>query len=136
MYCEPDERLTALMIPITDLPASCVYLFKDQTHEGRAIVAARTHVKELHDFSDADLIAFTRDVARVSGVLERQFGAHKINYAVFGDLAPHLHFHLVPKKPDAPEWGQPFILKRPDARLLDEKGYTVIVEKIRAALKT
>ena len=34
-YCEKDERLLALMTPLTELQWSDVYLFNDQKHKGR-----------------------------------------------------------------------------------------------------
>lgn len=40
-YCEKDERLLALMTPLTELQWSDVYLFNDQKHKGRCVVALK-----------------------------------------------------------------------------------------------
>jgi len=43
-YCDEDEKLDAFGIRIRELPASKVYLFREQSHFGRVIVASKRHV--------------------------------------------------------------------------------------------
>ena len=47
-------------------------------------------------------------VSKVSLVLSKLFKSDKINYAIYGDLVPHFHIHLVPKKKNELQWGKPF----------------------------
>ena len=44
-YCEKDERLLALMTPLTELQWSDVYLFNDQKHKGRCVVAVAARAR-------------------------------------------------------------------------------------------
>ena len=55
----------AFGIKIGELPASKVYLFKEQSHKGRCIVASKFHVSELVNLSEADRNAFMADVCSV-----------------------------------------------------------------------
>lgn len=46
-YCVEGELVDAFGIKICELPTSKVYLFKEQSHPGRVIVAHKKHVSEL-----------------------------------------------------------------------------------------
>ena len=37
------------------------------------------------------------EVSDVAGALARAFDARKVNYALFGNVLPHVHWHLVPR---------------------------------------
>jgi len=62
------------------------------------------------------------DTARAAAAVQRAFDPDKINYAVYGDLVPHLHYHIVPKYRDGACWGKPFELNPPDKTLLGDEG--------------
>ncbi len=66
LYCRRDQRLQDLMIEITPMTVSTLYLFKEQTHRGRCVVAYRAHVNELFELPDAELASFMADVARAA----------------------------------------------------------------------
>ena len=57
-YCAEGAPLDAFGIKICELPASKLYLFKEQSHRGRVIVASKFHVSEMVDLSDEDRRAF------------------------------------------------------------------------------
>ena len=52
-YCRKDQRLHDLMIEIAPLAASTLFLFREQTHPGRCVVAYRGHVNELFELPAA-----------------------------------------------------------------------------------
>ncbi len=97
LYCRQDQRLHDLMIEIAPLSASTLYLFKEQSHPGRCVVAYNGHVNELFELPDAELIRYTQDVARAARAIKAAVNAKKINYGAYSDKLPHLHMHLVPK---------------------------------------
>ena len=37
------------------------------------------------------------EVSDVARALARTFDARKVNYALFGNLLPHVHWHLIPR---------------------------------------
>ena len=132
-YCAEGALLDAFGIKICDLPASKLYLFKEQSHKGRVIVASKFHVSEMIDLSDADRHAFLDDVCRVARALHAAFQPKKVNYGAYGDTGCHLHMHLVPKYRDGFEWGGVFAMN-PGKVFLTDAEYTDMIEKIKAAL--
>ena len=133
-YCARDERLTAILIEICKLEVSTLYLFREQTYRGRCVVALDAHETELFHLAPDTLQRFTRDVARAAASLQRAFGPDKINYGIYGDLTPHLHYHVVPKYRGGPSWGEPFALHPPAQQYLSEDGYREVIGAITAHL--
>lgn len=127
MYCNENKKLTDIMIYVCDLKASKVYLFKDQTYFGRVVVAAKEHYKEIYEFSDDERNAFFEDVSKVAKALTEITQADKINYGVFGDNVPHFHVHLVPKKPDAPDFGGMFKMSCSPSVTLTDREYEELI---------
>ena len=132
-YCMEGELVAEFGIKICELPASKVYLFKEQSHPGRLIVASKHHVSEMVDLSEADRIAFLQDVNHMAEVIHKTFSPAKVNYGAYGDKGCHLHFHLVPKYTGAFEWGDTFAMN-PDKNYLSEEEYEEMISKIKANL--
>ena len=128
-YCEKDQRLFDLMIPLTELRWSNVYLFRDQKHRGRVVVALKEHHDEMWQLSQEQRAGFFDEVASVAKAVSEAMGADKINYAIYGDLVSHFHVHLVPKKRDELQWGGPFTDTLPKVFLRDEE-----YEEVSAAI--
>jgi len=82
---------------VTEFEHTFVRLPKNQYLRGWTIVALKRHANELFELTDSELLGFWRDVARVAGSIERLYRPAKINYAVFGNLCPHIHCHVVPQ---------------------------------------
>ena len=135
-YCAEGELVDKFGIKIRELAASKVYLFREQSHLGRVIVASKRHVSEIVDLSPRDRQAFLEDVATVAKALHKVFNPKKVNYGAYGDTGCHLHFHLVPKyENDAFEWGGTFAMN-PQRKFLTDAEYAELVAKISAALVT
>ena len=132
-YCAEGAPLDAFGIKICELPASKLYLFKEQSHRGRVIVASKFHVSEMVDLSDEDRRAFLDDVARVARALHTAFAPKKVNYGAYGDTGCHLHFHLVPKYEGGFEYGGVFEMN-PKRTFLEPAEYDELISKIKAAL--
>ena len=132
-YCAEGALLDAFGIKICDLPASKLYLFKEQSHKGRVIVASKFHVSEMVDLSDADRHAFLDDVCRVARALHAAFQPKKVNYGAYGDTGCHLHFHLVPKYEGEFEYGGTFEMN-PKRKTLAPEEYDALIAAIKAAL--
>ena len=133
-YCREGELVDKFGIKILDLKASKVYLFKEQSHLGRVIVASKYHVSELIDLPRRERQEFMDDVAKVASALRKLFKPKKINYGAYGDTGCHLHFHLVPKyADDAFEWGGVFAMN-PQRKYLSDAEYAELVAKIKAEL--
>ena len=70
------------------------------------------HVAEFSDLSVPDRNLCMEAVTQVEKVLRAQLRPDKINLAAFGNVVPHLHWHVVARFADdshfpAPVWAQP-----------------------------
>lgn len=133
MYCQRNDLQKSLMIEICDLSASTLFLFKEQSHPGRCVVAYKDHVKELFELSEIDRNAFMADVCKVAEAIQKAFAPAKINYGAYSDKLPHLHFHIVPKYEGEFEFGGIFEMN-PQKVYLSEEEYAHTIEKIKAEL--
>jgi ATP adenylyltransferase len=134
LYCRRDHRLQDLMIEVAPLRVSTVYLFREQTHRGRCVVAYQEHVNELFELGNYDLGEFMRDVAQTAKAIKAAFAPNKINYGAYSDKLPHLHMHLVPKYEGGVAWGAPFEMMPANKKLLSEAENLSLVTTIKAHL--
>lgn len=132
-YCMEGDLVAQFGIKICELPTSKLYLFKEQSHPGRVIVAHKKHIGDMTLLSDEERNAYFADIARVSRALQAAFHPDKINYGAYGDTGCHLHFHLVSKYKDEYEWGGVFAMN-PGLKTCDEARYQELIEKIREHL--
>ena len=132
-YCMVGALVTKFGIKICELETSKVYLFKEQSHKGRVIVAHKKHVGDMTELTPEERNAYFADIARVSKALQEVFQPQKINYGAYGDTGHHLHFHLVPKYRDEYEWGNVFAMN-PERKYCSQEEYDILVNEIRAAI--
>lgn len=133
-YCtRKQELLDGFGIYVCDLASSVLVLFKEQSHPGRCIVAYKEHASEMVDLTDEERSAFFADVNRVAKAIHAAFHPDKINYGAYGDTGRHMHFHLVPKYKDGPEWGGVFQMD-PKQTYLSQEEYAEMIAKIKANL--
>ena len=132
-YCAEGALVDAFGIKICELPASKLYLFKEQSHQGRVIVASKYHVSEMIELSDADRHAFMDEGNHVAKALHKSFAPKKVNYGAYGDTGHHLHFHLVPKYEGEFEFGGVFEMN-PKRVTLEPAEYDALIAAIKAAL--
>ena len=128
--CQDDDRRKALMIEIMKLKSSTLYLFRDQKNRGRCVLKFNDHKTDLSQLTDEEYALFSKELRAVSKALMALFKPDKINYAIYGDLVPHLHVHIVPKRKDGPQWGSPFSYSVPK-KILSEEEYRGLISSIK-----
>ncbi|MDU4934435.1 MAG: HIT family protein [Peptostreptococcaceae bacterium] len=133
-YCMEGELVDKFGIKICELETSKVYLFKEQSHKGRVIVAHKKHIGDMTVLSADERAAYFEDIAKVSNALQAAFKPNKVNYGAYGDTGCHLHFHLVPKYSDEFEWGTTFAMN-PERITLTEEEYQELINQIKENLK-
>lgn len=137
MYSNPDECLYCtdkydnLMIKFADLSVSRAFLFKEQTYRGRCLVAYNGHVNDLNELNEEQRNAFMADVVKVTSAMQKAFNPEKINYGAYSDKLCHLHFHLVPKYVDGPDYGGIFAMNPGKTYLTDEE-YQKLIDEVKA----
>ena len=133
LYCNKNQLQKDLMIEICDLKVSTLFLFKEQTYRGRCIVAHNDHNRELYELDAQELADYMADVNKVAKAIKAAFAPAKVNYGAYSDKLPHLHFHLVPKYVDGPDYGSTFVMN-PQQVYLSEAEYTEMIELIKSEL--
>lgn len=132
-YCVEGDLVAKFGIKICELNASKVYLFKEQSHLGRCIVASKKHVGDMTELTAEERAAYFEDVAKVANAIKAAFHPDKVNFGAYGDTGHHLHFHLCPKYKDEYEWGGVFLMD-PNKTHLSEEEYAQVIEKIKSNL--
>ncbi|MCD8220591.1 MAG: HIT family protein [Clostridiales bacterium] len=132
-YCMQGELVSQFAYPVCQMDSGFLYVFKEQSHPGRAILAHNKHVSEMIDLTDEERDQFYADVAKAARAIHKVFKPDKVNYGAYGDTGCHLHMHLVPKYKDEYEWGGTFEMN-PGRVTLTDAEYEEIAEKLRQAL--
>ena len=70
LYCHNKAVLDSLMIKIADLEVSTLYLFKEQTHPGRCVVAYKDHIGQQFEIPEADWVRFMLDTRRAAVAID------------------------------------------------------------------
>jgi diadenosine tetraphosphate (Ap4A) HIT family hydrolase len=88
-----------------------VVLVDDDNYPGFCRVIWQDHVKEVTDLPELDRMLLMDVLWQVEQVLREVMQPEKINLASFGNVVPHLHWHVIPRYTDdvhfpQPVWGQ------------------------------
>jgi len=82
---------------ISELREGVLYLHTDQFFPGWSVLVLRRHATELYDLERAERARVMDEVSDVARALKLAFDARKVNYALFGNVVPHMHWHLIPR---------------------------------------
>ncbi|MDP5008970.1 MAG: HIT family protein [Glaciimonas sp.] len=87
-----------------------VVLIDDAQYPGFCRVIWNAHVKEMTDLCINDRSIFMQAVCKVESAIRTVMQPEKINLACFGNMTPHLHWHVIPRFLDDvhfpnPVWG-------------------------------
>lgn len=90
-----------------ELPHSYLVLNFDQTYPGRVILVPKKESPDLESLHPSDLTLLMAEVVYVGGQLKKEFAAARMNYASLGNVVEQLHWHIIPRYADDPNWGSP-----------------------------
>lgn len=82
---------------IAELGESVLYLHVDQFFPGWSVLVLRRHALELFELEPGERARLMDEVSDVARALALAFDARKVNYALFGNLLPHVHWHVIPR---------------------------------------
>ncbi|MDD2883986.1 MAG: HIT family protein [Dechloromonas sp.] len=88
-------------------PACRIVLVNEADYPGFCRVIWTAHVREMSDLSTAQQQALMAVVFAVEAVLRQLYDPLKINLASFGNMVPHLHWHIIPRWADDPHFPEP-----------------------------
>lgn len=92
-------------------PECRVVRVADADYPGFCRVIANSHVREMTDFSEAIRQAIMRVVFATETAVRQLYSPDKVNLASFGNVVPHVHWHVIPRWRDdhhypEPVWGR------------------------------
>jgi len=108
----------------------------DPDYPGFCRIVWQAHVREMSDLAPAERQQLMAAVFAVESVIRELFAPDKINLASFGNMVPHLHWHVIPRWRDdrhfpEPVWGQ---VQRQATALRPQVADAVLGTALAAAL--
>ena len=106
--CELCERAGGVVLWRSDFCR--VIRVDDPYYPGFCRVIWNDHVREMTDLDAAHQATLMRVVFAVESMVRQFFTPDKINLASFGNMVPHVHWHIIPRWRDdrhfpEPVWG-------------------------------
>ena len=93
----------------------------DPMYPGFTRVVWKTHAAEMTDLNEVEQLTLMQTVFKVERLQRTLLKPDKINLAAFGNMVPHLHWHIIPRWRDDAHFPQPVWAGLPDT---DETGKT------------
>ena len=122
---------------IARLASGWAVLGSPQVLPGYCLLLPDPVVPTLNALAGAARAAFLADMAALGDAVLAVTGAVRINYAVFGNLDPALHAHVIPRYHDEPEalrTAQPWAYDWSAAPAFDPEQHRDLGNRIHAAL--
>src|SRR3954462_12933260 len=135
--CDTLARVRAAAEPahIADLAVSTLILSEDQGCPGWCVLVLTDHHEHLESLPPPLRARFLEDLSAAAGAIRAAFpDVQRLNYACLGNLVPHLHWHLIPRRPGDPPgavWSWPGPAQRGNAALPTRSA---LIHAIRSAL--
>ena len=87
---------------------SCVVVFLGRPHHlGHTQVVLREHHEDLTVLPKEMVHAFMDNMITAARALRKVLKPDKLNYELFGNWVPHLHWHILPRFMTDPDFGNP-----------------------------
>jgi len=84
-----------------------VVLVEDAAYPGFCRVIWNAHMREMTDLVPAERSELMMTVCKVESIIREVMQPDKINLASLGNVVPHLHWHVIPRYVDDPQFPAP-----------------------------
>ncbi len=88
---------------IREFPHSYFVLGQHQFYNGYCLLLAKTHVREMHTLSADVQQGLAQELMLAGKAVATTFTPWKMNYASYGNVVEHLHWHIIPRYADDPK---------------------------------
>lgn len=107
-----------------------------QFHKGYTLILLKEHVRELHELALEVQAALFQELMTAGRAVVETFKPWKMNYSCYGNVDPHIHWHLFPRYDSEPDHlNHPWLhADRFKEHLIDAQTAGDLGEKIRANL--
>ncbi len=133
--CAPRPDSNAEWDLVARLAISSLYLAKNQTYRGQCVlIFDPRHAARPDELSREEWAALSADLHRANQAVMRAVKPAHVNLASLGNVAPHLHWHVIPRQLADPRWGAPvWTSDMPDTRL-PESERAALLAALRESL--
>ena len=108
-------------------------LVDDANYPGFCRVVWTDHVREMTDLSETERHTLMATVWQVEQAIRDIMQPHKINLASFGNMVPHLHWHIIPRYTDDAHFPNP-VWANANEVLPDVSARQTLLPALRAEL--
>jgi len=122
---------------IARLPSGWAMFGERQFVNGYTLLLPDPVVSDINSLNGRERAQFLLDMTLLGDALLAVTGALRINYAIFGNLEPALHAHIVPRyanEPPALRTQQPWAYDWDAAPLFDPRTHAELAAALRAEL--
>lgn len=123
---------------IARMPSGWAVMGREQLLEGYCLLLPDPVVSHLNEFSGRERDQFMHDMAALGDAVLAATGCVRVNYAIFGNLEPALHAHVIPRYASEPEEFRTkpyFAYDLSNAAMFDPAVHKGVMDKIRRGLK-
>lgn len=140
-FCSPMAETDSHSLLIQELDVSWWRLSRDQGNRGACLLIFKIrHAETVEDLSPDDFLRYCRDLHFASRCIKELFRPDHVNYALLGNVVPHLHWHIIPRYKSEPRWGKPIWTTRRgemQQKYLSQEEYELLLHSLRVcATKT
>jgi diadenosine tetraphosphate (Ap4A) HIT family hydrolase len=137
--CARIDRISQGQDPalIAELDQTYAILGDNQGLRGWCVLLLKGHREHLGELDVPRQCRVFADVARVAAAVREMVRPRRVNYECLGNVAPHIHWHVIPRheddpEPRAPVWGWSAERLRGD---MGEAERAELVEELRRVLR-
>lgn len=107
-----------------------------QFHKGYCLLLLKEHVRELHELEPSVQAEVFQELMKAGRALVDTFNPWKMNYSCYGNVDPHIHWHLFPRYDSEPDHlNHPWLhASEFKDHLIDSHTALKIAERIRTNL--
>ncbi len=100
----------------------------------RAIVGGpQSHYEDVLAIAETEFVQLNQDMRTVAEAIQKAFASPRMNYAILGNEVAHVHWHIIPRYHDDPNWGRsPWPIQQ--RRRLSGPQYQATAQQIRQFL--
>jgi diadenosine tetraphosphate (Ap4A) HIT family hydrolase len=135
-FCKEIGYENEYSIKILDLKASSWRLCRDQGNLGACLlIFTLRHSETLDDLTIEEYLTYCCDLHLASRCVKNVFQPDHLNYALLGNVVPHMHWHLIPRYKSESRWGRPiWTTNRADMRRFfpEPEAYVKMCNDLRA----
>ena len=106
----------------------------DVLYPGFTRVIWTAHVVEMTDLTAAEQAELLRVVLLVEQVQRAELKPDKVNLAAFGNVVPHLHWHVIPRWQDDPHFPQAVWAALPPADAMAQAAQQALRARVQQQL--